>query len=161
MGKIDETLHALKIVSKMGRQNDGRSAEERRREQRESRLQKLKDRRDNQEKTLIRFTYDDENDEYIWDERTHIKMKDIPRSSVHVTGRKNTYFWTDIWDELTWPKEGQSAIHMYLWTINEKINPDAISEKKGKHADIDMRQIMIYGAVGIVVLMIAFSFLNH
>lgn len=161
MGKIDDTIHAIKVVSKMGKQNGGRSKSERRAEQRESQLRKRKERRDNAEKTLIRFTCDDEHGEYIWDERTHIRMADIPRDAVHVTGVKNTYFWTDIWDELTWAKDGQSAIHMYLWTINEKINPDAISEKKGKHQDFDMKQIMIYGAVGIVILMVAWSFLNH
>lgn len=121
--------------------------------------EKAKDKRDNQQVSLVRFTYDRYNDEYIWDERTDMKRKDLPKNNVHLTGKKNVYVWTDIWDELTWAKEGQSAIHMYLWMINTKINPDAISEKNRPGMDLDWKKILMYGAIGIVIIIVAWQFL--
>lgn len=77
-----------------------------------------------------------------------------------MTAKKGHYLWTDLWDELTWPGTGPSAIHMYLWVINEKINPDTLLEKKHKTSDIDWKKVLIWGAVIIIILMVAPRFIH-
>lgn len=124
----------------------------------QTREEKQREKRDNQNVTLVDFRYDKEKDEYVWNETTKMKRKDLPAGVVHMTGKKNTYVLTDIWDELVWAGTGQSAIHMYLWMINTKINPEAISENK-KNTDLDMKKIIMYGAIGIVVLIVAWQFI--
>ena len=149
MSKIKESIESYKLTSKVyKKEKDSASISEKRRL-----------RRDNEKVTLINFTYDQDNDEYIYDEHTKVKRSEIPHSAVHVTGKRNTYFHTDLWDELVWPGEGQSAIHMYLWMINEKINPDTLSEKK-KGTDLDWKKIAMYGAIGIAILLIAPRFIH-
>lgn len=115
--------------------------------------------RDERKVTMIDLTYDKHEDAYHMHIHTKRKGKDVREGSVHQTGKKNTYVWTDIWPELQWAKEGQSAIHMYLWMINTKINPDAISEKRKATADIDYKKILMYGAIAVVVIIIAWQFI--
>ena len=121
--------------------------------------ERQREKRDNQNVTLVDFRYDKEKDEYVWNETTKMKRKDLPAGVVHMTGKKNTYVLTDIWDELVWAGTGQSAIHMYLWMINTKINPEAIGENKKNMSELDMKKIIMYGAIGIVVLIVAWQFI--
>ena len=121
--------------------------------------EKRQRKRDETTVRLVDFTYDKEMDCYIWNETTKMKMKDVPWRAVHITGKKRSYFNTDIWDELIWPKEGQSAIHMFLWMINNKMNPDSITEKKKVGADIDMKKLIMYGAIAVVAIIFAWQFI--
>lgn len=121
--------------------------------------EKEREKRENQRVKLVRFTYDRDKDEYVWDENTHVMRKDLPDGCVHMTGRKNTYVLTDIWDELIWPGTGQSAIHMYLWMINTKINPESIADKGKAASDIDMKKVLMYAAIGIVILIVSWQFI--
>lgn len=110
---------------------------------------------DNKETKITYFSYDAVNDCYVWDEWDKKKMKEVRMDAVHITGKKNSWFETDIWPELKWPKEGQSAIHLYLWTINEKMDPDKISEKGRIATDFDWKKIlMIAGAVIIIIILV-------
>ena len=121
-------------------------------------LERRQRKRDDKKVTLISFGYDKKQDCYIWKEDTKAKMGDVPAEAVHVTGKKRRYFHTDLWNELTWPLTGQSAIHMYLWMINTKINPEAITEKR-RGNDMDMKKILMYGAIGIVIVIVAWQFI--
>lgn len=123
-------------------------------------LQKQKERKENEKVTLYDLTYDGHEDEYILKETTGVKRKDLPHDAVHVTGRKKKYLTTDIWDELIWPKTGPSAIHMYLWVINEKINPDTILEKKSKITEMDWKKIIMYGAIALVIVFLLPKFIH-
>ena len=145
--KIRENVDAVRTVNSVSKK------------EKEDPIEKKKRQRDETKVTLIRFTYDKAQDCYIYNEDTKALMKDVPTTAVHVTGRKRTYFFTDLWDELTWPEMGQSAIHMYLWMINTKINPEAITEKKRPGSDIDMKKWLMYGAIGIVVLIVSWGFI--
>lgn len=49
---------------------------------------------------------------------------------------------------------------MYLWVINEKINPDTILEKKSKITEVDWKKIAMYGAIVIVILFLAPKFIH-
>ena len=123
------------------------------------RIEKRKRKRDESKKGYVKLAYDKERDCYIWDEWTDVRMADIPDDAVHITGKKGKYLQTDIWPELTWPKEGQSAIHMYLWMISNKINADAITGKKNNSADWDWKKILMYSGLAILAIIIASRFL--
>ena len=43
--------------------------------------------------------------------------------------------------------------------INNKLDADALNERKG--SDIDWKKILIYGAVGVVALIVASGFIPH
>lgn len=148
ISKLKEDIHAIGTVRKISKEQKD-PIEERKRKRDETRV------------TLVRFTYDEGKDCYIYNEDTKARMKDVPSTAVHVTGKKRTYFYTDLWDELIWPKEGQSAIHMYLWMINTKINPEAITERKRPGGDIDWKKLLMYVAIGIVVIVVAMSFMGQ
>ena len=76
-------------------------------------------------------------------------------TSVHVSGKKRTYFHTDIWDELVWAEGGQSAIHDFIWANHEKIDVDKIMEKKPKSSDLDLKKIgMIIGAIIVIFIVV-------
>lgn len=76
-------------------------------------------------------------------------------TSVHVSGKKRTYFHTDIWDELVWAKGGQSAIHDFIWANQEKMDVDKIMEKKPKSSDLDLKKIgMIIGAIIVIFIVV-------
>lgn len=158
--RISGIMNILKAPRKGGKRIGIKDVKNTVEEKREKKNRILKERRDNREVTLINFTFDRENNEYIWDEKTHVKMKDVPHKAVHVTGKKRMYFDTDLWDELQWPGKGQSAVHMYLWMINESINPEALSEQKPKHADIDWQKLLIYGIVGVVGIFVIMGFIR-
>ena len=117
------------------------------------------DKRENRKTTWVLLKYDRLNNEYIWDEWENVRMKNVDPSSVHITGKRGHYLWTDLWDELKWAHDDQSAIHVYLWMINNKLDADALNERKG--SDIDWKKILIYGAVGVVVLIVASGFIPH
>lgn len=123
-------------------------------------LQKQKERKENEKVTLYSLTYDQENDEYILNENNNVKRKDLPHDAVHVTGRKKKYLTADFWDELIWPESGPSAIHMYLWVINEKINPDTILERKSKITQFDWKKIAMYGAIALVIVFLLPKFIH-
>jgi hypothetical protein len=131
-----------------------------REERRQDMLRKKKEKKDNEKITLYDLRYDQEHDEYILTETTEVKRADLPRAAVHVTGKKKKYLHTDLWDDLIWPGTGPSAIHMYLWVINEKINPDTILEKKSKITEVDWKKIAMYGAIVIVILFLAPKFIH-
>lgn len=76
-------------------------------------------------------------------------------TSVHVSGKKKTYFHTDIWDELVWAEGGQSAIHDFIWANQEKMDVDKIMEKKPKSSDLDLKKIgMIIGAIIVIFIVV-------
>lgn len=110
--------------------------------------------------TIVFLTYDKANNEYIWEEWDDVKLKDMDPSSVHITGKKGKYLWTDLWPELIWSKGGQSAIHDYLWMINNKLNANALAEKVNT-SEVSMKKILIYGVIGIAVVIIAWGFIPH
>lgn len=115
--------------------------------------------RDETRVTKVNFFYDAGQDCYIWDEWTKEKMKDVNPKAVHITGKRRSYLETPIWPELIWPKEGQSAVHMYLWMINEKMDPDKITEKKKPMSDIDWRRLLMLAGGAIAIIIIAPTFL--
>ena len=115
------------------------------------------DKRDNKKVTKVFFTYDETRNEYVWDEWTDVRMKEVGPDSVHITGKRGHYFWTDIWDGLKWAHEDQSAIHVYLWMINNKLDADALNEKK--KSDLDLKKILIYGAIAIAIVIVAWGFI--
>ena len=115
------------------------------------------DKRDDKNVTKIFLTFDEARNEYIWDEWSDVKMKEVGPDSVHITGKKGHYLWTDIWDELIWAHGEQSAIHLYLWMINNKLDADALNERK--HTDVDWKKILIYGAIGIAVVIVGWGFI--
>lgn len=123
------------------------------------RIQERKQKRDEKKVTKISLRYDALDDCYIWEEWTKEKMKDVPKEAVHVTDRRRAYLETDLWPELTWPKGGQSAIHMYIWMINEKLDPDRITEKRKPGADIDWKKLLMYGGLAVVIIIIASQFI--
>ena len=83
-------------------------------------------------------------------------MDSIPwLTSVHVSGKKRTYFHTDIWDDLVWARDGQSAIHDYIWATQEKLDVDKVMEKKPKTSDIDFKKLAMIIGGAILVFIIA------
>lgn len=119
-----------------------------------------KAKRDEKPVKLVNFYYDRNEDCYVWDEWTKEKMKDVPRDAVHLTGKRNTYVHTDIWPELRWAQKGQSAIHMYLWMINERMDPDKITEKKKATSDIDWKKILMIAGAIIIIIIVAPGFMK-
>ena len=49
---------------------------------------------------------------------------------------------------------------MYLWVVNEKINPDSILEKKKKIRELDWKKIAMYGAIALVIIFLAPKFIH-
>ena len=49
---------------------------------------------------------------------------------------------------------------MYLWVINEKINPDTILEKKSKITQMDWKKIAMYGAIALVIVFLLPKFMH-
>lgn len=123
-------------------------------------LQKKKERKEKENVQLYTLTYDENLDEYTLDLKTKVERKDAPHSSVHVTGKKRMYLDTNIWNELIWPEKGQSAIHMYLWMINNSITGDILTQKK-PGMDLDWHKIILYGAIIIAIIIIAPSFIHR
>lgn len=146
MKEFQEWLFSVRTANKVAKQDKMTDQEKR----------QLK--RDERQVTMIDLTYDKYNDEYHMHINTKRKGREIRDGSVHVTAKKNTYLWTDLWDELIWPQAGQSATHMYLWMINTKINPDAISEKR-HGADFDYKKLLMYGALAVVIIIVAWMFI--
>lgn len=81
-------------------------------------------------------------------------------TSVHVSGKKRTYFHTEIWPELTWTGAGQSAIHDYIWASQEKLDVDKVMEKKPKASDIDIKKLAMIIGGAILVFIIAGGFMK-
>lgn len=154
VGQILDTINAILTASKVGKAD--REAKEK-----QDPIERKRERHLDEKVALISMQYDDECDEYVWDEWTNVKRRDVPHDAVHLTGRKRTYVHVghEIADALDWPYKGQSAIHMYLWVINEHINPDALSDR-GKKSDIDIKKLVMYGAIGMVILIVSWGFIK-
>lgn len=116
--------------------------------------------RNNRKVTNITLEYDHIQDCYIWKETTNFKLGDVHPKAVHQTGKKNHYVYCDFYDELVWPTYNQSAIHMYLWMINERMDPDKITEKKKATSDVDWRKILMIAGAVILIIIIAPTFMK-
>lgn len=116
--------------------------------------------RNNRKVTMITLDYDAGQDCYIWDERTNGKLGDVPPRAVHETGKKNTHVLVKFADKLIWPEGNQSAIHMYIWMINERMDPDKISEKKKATSNMDWKKILMIAGAVILIILIAPSFMR-
>ena len=101
---------------------------------------------------LHTLDYDAQAEEYILTE-SRTTFPELPRGAVHITGRKNEYFW----DRSPHPERdgGITAADLCLYMINNSIN-DALAYKWDP-SQMDMRKILIYGIAGIVLVCVVYA----
>lgn len=86
---------------------------------------------------------------------------DLPRAAVHVSGEKGIWFVDDVRDEDKDPPQigPGNAIDLYLYMINNSIN-SALAASWSKLANIDVKQLLVYGFVGIVGICIVWAMIG-
>lgn len=86
---------------------------------------------------------------------------DLPRAAVHVTGEKRTWFVDAVRDEDKDPPQigPGNAIDLHLYMVNNSIN-SALAASWSKLANIDVKQILVYGFVGIVGICIVWAMIG-
>lgn len=86
---------------------------------------------------------------------------DLPRAAVHVTGEKGTWFVDDVRvEDKDPPQVGPgNAIDLHLYMVNNSIN-SALAASWSKLANIDVKQLLVYGFVGIVGICIVWAMIG-
>lgn len=102
--------------------------------------------------TLHTLDYDAQAGEYILTE-SRTTFPELPRGAVHITGRRNEYFW----DRAPHPERdgGITAADLCLYMLNNSIN-DALAYKWDP-SQMDMRKVLVYGIAGIVLVCVVYA----
>ena len=106
--------------------------------------------------TLCTLTYADGEYRLI---KTKVDDDKLPRTAVHVTGEKGTWFVDEV-TEKDPPQTGPgNAIDLHLYMVNNSIN-SALAASWSRLGSLDIRQIVTYGIVGIVGICIVWAMIG-
>lgn len=106
--------------------------------------------------TLCTLTYAD--GEYRLT-KTKVDDDKLPRTAVHVTGEKRTWFVDEV-TEKDPPQTGPgNAIDLHLYMVNNSIN-SALAASWSRLGSLDIRQIVTYGIVGVVGICIVWAMIG-
>lgn len=91
--------------------------------------------------------------------KTKVDDDKLPRTAVHVTGEKGTWFVDEV-AEKDPPQTGPgNAIDLHLYMVNNSIN-SALAASWSRLGSLDIRQIVTYGIVGVVGICIVWAMIG-
>lgn len=91
--------------------------------------------------------------------KTKVDDDKLPRTAVHVTGEKGTWFVDEVTDKDP-PQIGPgNAIDLYLYMVNNSIN-SALAASWSRLGSLDIRQLLTYGIVGVVGICIVWAMIG-
>ena len=119
-------------------------------------LFRKKDQKKPKKVTLCTLTYAD--GEYRLT-KTKVDDDKLPRTAVHVTGEKGTWFVDEV-TEKDPPQTGPgNAIDLHLYMVNNSIN-SALAASWSRLGSLDIRQLLTYGIVGVVGICIVWAMIG-
>lgn len=91
--------------------------------------------------------------------KTKVDDDKLPRTAVHVTGEKGTWFVDEV-TEKDPPQTGPgNAIDLHLYMVNNSIN-SALAASWSRLGSLDIRQLLTYGIVGVVGICIIWAMIG-
>lgn len=124
----------------------------RREKNRQAKYDREKTRHDNKIVKTTHLSYDVQNDWYVLDIKTGVRLDQVSPYAVHITGKRGEYFAHSL-DNLEYAK-GETAIEMYCWMEGSEKFDKALLFKPSLTNQLDIKKIGIIALIGIVALFV-------